>query len=211
MYVQYNIVHAWFEVQSKLINTWKKEYVFWIWSSIDVKSFVYFCRPILPLLPHLSLSLSLFLLLLLHTSCWGSQMRDHSECAVILCSTRKVINELHSVLVRLLSWRHAVETVAVCVHVFHPCLKKNSAPYLKIQRWNSQTVEINVNASHVLLRNWGPVRVVTTGWEGSTPLLPTDFLPHPISTFGHTQSWMCSESQSLCQYTCTQKCERGCW
>jgi len=29
---------------------------------------------------------------------------------------------------------------------------------------------------------------VTTGWQGSTSQLPTDFLSHPRSTFNHTQS-----------------------
>lgn len=144
MYVQYNIVHAWFEVQRKPINTWRKEYVFWIWSSIDVKSFVYFCRPILPL----SSDLSPFLLLLLHMSCWGSQMRDHWECAMMLaqlCSMRKVLNYSQR-------WRdfHAdnmqLKTVAAA-HVFKSMFlkkkKKKSDPSVFYSATRKSSVEIH--------------------------------------------------------------------
>lgn len=150
MYVQYNIVHVSFSGQSGPTNTLEKRYVFWILSSmnIDMKGFVYFCRPILPLLQHLSL----FLLLLLHTSCsghswetiknalwyWpqpGSASKAFNECgAAVTCS--------------MCVWQQTTggSTQAVCAQS-----EQNSSAYLLESATRTSNVEIHRASEQMLM------------------------------------------------------------
>lgn len=203
MYVQYNIVHVSFSGQSGPTNTLEKRYVFWILSSmnIDMKGFVYFCRPILPLLQHLSL----FLLLLLHTSCSGHSWETIKNAlwywpsraaparrltyavplsrAVCACDSRQQVEPLELYVLMIKIWTKLFRLFV---------LKRNA----NIQRWNSRSVWTNVNALQSL-RNSGQVWPVTTGWQGSTPLLPTGFLSHPISTQTHPELYVIGIPESL--------------
>lgn len=54
-------------------------------------------------------------------------------------------------LVCLMHWQHAVETLAVCVHVFNPCLKKNSDPFLYYSATRKSSVEIHRLSKQMLM------------------------------------------------------------
>lgn len=203
MYVQYNIVQVSFSGQSGPTNTLEKRYVFWILSSMnfDMKRFVYFFRAILPLLQHLSL----FLLLLLHTSCSGHSWETIKNAlwywpsraapgrrltnavplsrAVCVSDSRQQVDPLELYVLMNKIWTKFFRVFA---------WKCNT----NMQRWNSQSIWTNVNALQSL-RNSGQVWLVTTGWQGSTPLPPTGFLSHPISTQTHPELYVIGIPETL--------------